>query len=370
MYSSILVPLDGSPLAARALPYATALARASRARLVLVRAVLAHTPPGIDPSEAQVRVTERAGRDLDALAEYLRATGLSVDTHVYYDQAVRAIVDLAEQQAVDLVVMSTHGRGGLGRWVYGSVADRVLQRLIVPVLLVPAASGAPWAADGWLRVVVPLDGSALAEEVLGAVRGLASVRDVELLLLRTIEPPAPFIAEESGRLPAVRQDAEVADARRYLDDLATRLRSDGLTVTTRAVVGECAPTIATAAVAYGADLLALATHGRGGLARVVFGSVTASLLHRAHTPLLLVRPTAVETPSLEPVPPGEDAPALVPLSRRELALVEEGLVTLLRDAELEAGARVRVTPSAHLAADLLARLRQAEHLTVPSPTAL
>jgi nucleotide-binding universal stress UspA family protein len=360
--STILVPLDGSALADRALPYAIPLVRASHARLSLVRAALAHTLPGADPSEAQVTVVQRAERELEATAESLRADGLTVETHVYYDEAARAIVDAAQRQAADLVVMSTHGRGGLGRWVYGSVADRVLRRMAVPVLLVPALAEPPRTTDGPLRILVPLDGSPLAEEVLGQVRALAVTRGAELLLLRVVEPPVPLEVDGEGYVSLVQRDADLAEAQRYLESVAGRLRAGGVVATARALVEEAVPTIVATAADYRADLIAMATHGRSGLARVVLGSVAAGVLHRANTPLLLVRPTAVRAgmASRAPAVPAVTTPVMVALSHADLEVLEDGLEALLRDAELEAGARVRDTRGAHVVSDLLARLRQAD----------
>lgn len=362
VYSTILVPLDGSALAARALPYAVTLARASHARLSLVRAALAHPLPGADPSEAQAAVVQRAERELEATAESLRSGGLTVETHVYYDEAARAIVDATERQAVDLVVMSTHGHGGLGRWVYGSVADRVLRRVAAPVLLVPAAAEPPRTTDSARRMVVPLDGSPLAEAVLGQVRVLAAARGTEVLLLRVVEPPVPLEVDGEGYLSLPKRDAELAEAQRYLERVAGQLRAEGVAVTTRVLLDQAVPTILAVAADYRADLIAMATHGRGGLARLVLGSVAAGVLHRACTPLLLVRPTAVRAAraSTAPALPAAKLPVMVALSPAELEAVEQGLEALLRDAELEAGARVRETHGAHAVSDLLARLRQAE----------
>src|SRR5581483_2013856 len=363
VYTTILVPLDGSALADRALPYAATLARSSHARLALVRAALAHTLPGVDPSEAQVAVVERAERELEATAERLRAEGLTVETHVYYDEAARAIVDAAEHAAADLVVMSTHGRGGLGRWVYGSVADRVLRRVAVPVLLVPAAAEPLRTTDAPLRILVPLDGSALAEEVLGDVRALAAARGVEVLLLRVVEPLAPIEADVAGNLLAQEGATEFAEAQSYLENIDARLRNGGLLVSTRVVVGEAAPTIAATAAEYRADLIAMATHGRGGLPRLVLGSVAAGVLHRTRMPLRLVRPAVVRR-AAGAAPLAEDTlpPVRLTLNQTELALVEKGLEALLHDVELEAGGRVRAAHGTQAVCDLLARLRQAEHV--------
>jgi len=115
MVNSILVPLDGSELAERALPYATALGRRAAGRLLLLRAVQMHTFPGGGPGRAQAVATEQAETELNALAVRLRGEGLAPEPHVYYDDAAHAILDAARRQHAGLIVMSTHGRTGLGR---------------------------------------------------------------------------------------------------------------------------------------------------------------------------------------------------------------------------------------------------------------
>src|SRR5579884_3180560 len=336
MLSTILVPLDGSPFAERALPYATTLARAAHARLLLLRAVLAHPLPGTDPALAQLTAVQHAEAALAAVAERLRRDGLAVDTAGYYDEAATAIADAAHYRHADLIVMSTHGRTGLGRWLYGSVADRVLRRAEVPVLLIPATCERVWAGAGALR----------------------TGREMVLLLVQVVEPPAPMMA--NGSL-AFDPEAELAAAEQYLKQVADRLRGQVQAVEIHTAVGEPAACIAQAARAHQADVIAMATHGRSGLARLVLGSVATGVLARASTPLLLVRPVAVREAARVTPPAAAAGPAVtVTLRPDELALVEEGLEELLRSAEREAGARIRGAPGAAAVSDLLARLRQAE----------
>src|SRR3954471_5086086 len=132
MVKTIFLPLDGSALAERAIPYAASIARRSGARVVLVEAVLAHTLPGIDPSDAQLDVTDRAQGSLRTAVTRLEAAGVEAEPHGYYDDPVHAILDAASRERADLIVMSTHGRSGLGRMVYGSVTDQVLRRAVMP----------------------------------------------------------------------------------------------------------------------------------------------------------------------------------------------------------------------------------------------
>lgn len=133
---TILVPLDGSPLAETALPEAIELARQRGARLLLLRAAEAHVPLAADPTEAQVRVVQEAEAYLAELKAELAATGTTdVETSVWYGPPAHAIVEAARLRHADLIVMTTHGRSGLGRLILGSVAESVLRGTTTPILL-------------------------------------------------------------------------------------------------------------------------------------------------------------------------------------------------------------------------------------------
>jgi nucleotide-binding universal stress UspA family protein len=289
MISTILVPLDGSPTSERALPYATALARAARASLVLMHA------------HSSTRVTREqmseiaASEELREAAEKVRAGGLTVQTRIWAmrnEDAAASILDGVRERQADLIVMSTHGRGGVGRWLYGSVADEVVRKSTVPVLLVSAACEHPWPEDRSIRVLVPLDGSPLAEEVLQPTTQLAAAFDGELLLVRVVGPLDYSFAEG---VPYLREGvgAQLSEARKYLEELADAVRATGLTVATSAETGPPARVITDITRDRGVDLIAMATHGSTGLARLTMGSVTTGVLHRAHVPLLVIRPTKI-----------------------------------------------------------------------------
>ena len=140
---TILVPLDGSSLAEAALPRAVELAEGSGAALLLLRAAHAPTLPGVDPTEAQVKVVEEAEEYLTDVAKRLAASGLAnVRTSVWYGPAAYAIVEGARLHKADLIVVTTHGRSGLRRLILGSVAESVLRGTTTPILLLRAA-GAP-----------------------------------------------------------------------------------------------------------------------------------------------------------------------------------------------------------------------------------
>ncbi len=142
----ILVPLDGSLLAEGAIQTAAGLAREGGAALVLLRAAEAHTLPGADPTDAQVAVVREAEEYLTAVAARLGEEGVKgVETSVWYGSPATAIIEAARLQKVDLIVMTTHGRSGLGRLILGSVAESVLRGTTTPILLL-RAPGAPLEA--------------------------------------------------------------------------------------------------------------------------------------------------------------------------------------------------------------------------------
>jgi nucleotide-binding universal stress UspA family protein len=338
----IVLALDGSALAQRALPYAATLAGKAGARLLLVRAALAQPLFQDDLAAAQIAAIAAAEADLEAAATPLRAEGLSVETRVCYGPAAPAIVEEARLSHADLIVLSTHGRGGVGRWIYGSVADRVLREAETPVLIVPPAADAGWFASGEARVLVPVDGSALAEEALRPAAALAAALEGTLLLVRVVEPlyygylygqpypPAPDV-DLAQMLTAAASD---------LDALAGRLRAEGHRVATRAEVGPAARTIARIAGEEGVAAIAMATHGRGGLARLVMGSVATGLLQRADVPVLLVHPTPVArlaaAPPQAPAHPRAGEPrtaAALELTAEEQRMVEYGLELLLSSTD-------------------------------------
>jgi nucleotide-binding universal stress UspA family protein len=145
--SKILVPLDGSALAESAITKAMDLA-GGESTLMLLRAAEAHTLPGVDPTEAQVEVVREAEEYLASVAARLKEQGIdSVETSVWYGPAASAIVDAARLRKADLIVMSTHGRSGLGRLILGSVAESVLRGSTTPILLL-RVPGAPVETPG------------------------------------------------------------------------------------------------------------------------------------------------------------------------------------------------------------------------------
>lgn len=135
MFERILVPLDGSEVAETILPYVEGLAATHKAKIVLLRVALAHTLPGQDEIKAEVSVVREAEDYLKGVEERLRKKGFDVESHVRYGKGAEEIVDFCQEPNIDAVAMFTHGRTGIGRWLLGSVAEKVVRHCPIPTLL-------------------------------------------------------------------------------------------------------------------------------------------------------------------------------------------------------------------------------------------
>jgi nucleotide-binding universal stress UspA family protein len=302
-FRSVVVPLDGSRFAEQALPVAAAIARAARARL---RLVLVHQlpPPPTDKASAKLYVSiEVALRK--AQRAYLRGLavrlgdmgGIKVTTVTLTGPVATTLAEYIHDGSADLVVMTTHGRGAVGRALLGSVADRLVRTLEVPIVLLRPEGDetASPAMREWNphEIVVGLDGSRLAEAALPPAAELARLLRAPVTLLQVVEPlvlaadpPLPFPTGYDERITEWRR----REAQDYLDDVAEALRKEGVQVSGVARVGWSAAATLLELTPEQAGLLAIATHGRSGLKRALVGSVADKLIRAAQVPVLIVRP--------------------------------------------------------------------------------
>ncbi len=304
MLRSILVPLDGSELAERALSYATALSIPTAARMILVRAVRAHTIPGADERPAQAAAVAQAQAYLEEVSARLAQRGFACETATPYGDAAPWILEEAQLRGADLIVMTSHGRTGPGRWLLGSVAESVVAHSPVPVVVDRAwrpIDREPLLIDR-PRLLVPLDGSPFAEAALDVAVGLAEDLGGDLQLLRVEPLPEDSVMDEVGRV-VVYMDQLMATARSnaydYLSGIASGIleRSPSTQVRTEVVFGEPSNTIAKSALDTRCGLIVMSTHGRTGMHRAVMGSVAGLVLEGATTPLVLVHPVTSPSPS-------------------------------------------------------------------------
>jgi nucleotide-binding universal stress UspA family protein len=301
-FRSILLPLDGSPFAEQAVPWAAAIARKARARLRLALVHQSPSPPPLDAGSARLyNKVELALRQSER--EYLRriaatikeAGAVQLATATLSGAPAPALADHARETGVDLVVMTTHGRGGLQRAWIGSVADRLVRGLEFPILLVRPKDGVPdTPVPRPEELLVPLDGSRRAEAALPPALGVARLFGSRLTLLQVVEPvmalvdtPVAFPQALDEELTALRR----REAQDYLDDIAERITEQGVPTRASAVLaGSALAGIEAAAKSPGVGMIALATHGRGGLGRLVLGSVADKLVRTGELPVLVTRP--------------------------------------------------------------------------------
>ncbi|HLZ09910.1 MAG TPA: universal stress protein, partial [Chloroflexota bacterium] len=285
MYQTILIPVDGSPLSERALPYARVIAKTNKSRLILLR-VIAGSPTDDTFGEIDCRPT------IETYLHNLAASlddSTSIETTVVVGDAAQAILSEAARTGTDLIVMSTHGRSGIGRWIYGSVADAVMRQTTVPILLIPATCSRVWTPGEPGRILVPLDGSQLGEAVLGPASDLAQAMSAELVLLRVVELH-PMVFMGPPGFVMVTPEPELESARAYLEGISQRVRSRVANVRAVDELGLPLSRIVDVARDQQADLVALSSHGNGGLTRLVMGSVATGVVQSAGVPVLVVRP--------------------------------------------------------------------------------
>ena len=265
----ILVPLDGSILAEAILPVVAQLARDHEAEVILLEVM-----EGQGNLATELEAVRQAGHYLERAAANLRSRGVGrVCVRVWYGEADQAIANAATREEASIIGMSTHGRSGLDWLRLGSVAERVVRRAPVPVLLV---RGNPtWDAGGLAQILIPLDGSETSEAVIPIAARLAGPFDLGIQLLHVVERPSPE-----------------AEAEAYLAEVARRLEARGLRVGVSVRGGSPAEVIPAFAAETKCGLIAMSTHGRSGLERLFMGSVAERVLKAVTVPVLMWKPPA------------------------------------------------------------------------------
>ena len=306
MYRLLMVPLDGASFGENALPLALGIARCSGGSVQLVHVCAPPTLASFADSTAagkdtkQVHERERMASYLDALATSLAARwNVTITTTLLDGPVVGTLHDHALASRADLVVMTTHSHGPLPGIHLGSVAGALVRQLPIPTLLARPHDEALDILESvheqiFQHVLIPLDGSALAETIVERAVALGTLMDAEYTLLQALDWPTIGYAPELYATGADERGFEQwqDEAQRYLDQVAERLRTRGLRVHAGTTTGQPASAILEYARLHAVDLIAIATHGRGGIARVLLGSIADAVLHGAGVPVLLYRPSA------------------------------------------------------------------------------
>ncbi len=281
MFEKILVSLDGSELAEAALPYGRELAECLGSEIHMLG--VCDLP----------RLPERLLKAyVDDSASKFKRAGLRAKAAVICGTPADIILEYAEKNGIDLIIMSTHGRSGLTRWVLGSVADKVLHSVTVPLFLINAKKAeAVVERKTFRKVLLPLDGSDTGEAAVPFAEELARKTNARLLLLSVMMPAYRITAAQD--YPGVDLEpimkAQRESAENYLHDVEAKLKQKGITTSSDTMVGSAAETILDYSKEKQVDLIAMSTHGRSGFGRWILGSVTDKVVRASEIPVMVMR---------------------------------------------------------------------------------
>jgi len=304
MFRHLLVPLDGSHLAESALPAAAELAKRLGARVTLLHAVEREAPTAVHGERHLTQVAE-AEAYLREVATWVASHGVPTEVHLAreVDDVAGSIAAEGAELRADLIVLCTHGGGGLRGLLFGRVAQLVLQRGTIPVFLVqPSAAGRdqPFARQ---RILVPLDGSETAEIALPAAAEVARAWRATVVLTWVVPTVVTMSGERAAAallMPtaaAAMLDDEAEQAKTYLGQIGARLSAQGVSTSMVVVRGDPVREVLDAVVTHAVDLIVIATHGRSGVDAVWAGSVASRIVAASTRPILLIRiPTSIRTP--------------------------------------------------------------------------
>jgi len=328
MFKKIVVPLDGSDVAEGILPYVSQFAKGMGASLLLHTAIdpdsivvpkivtrgeevmvppYSADYPGVynrnvltvtevtHRSQLETNALEQVKTSLRIVAKTLEAEGIDVSVTATVGRPADEIIKITEEQECDLIAMATRGRNAITRGILGSVTDKVIHASKVPTLTI-----APEKAEKYQkgevaisRIVVPLDGSELAETALAVVEQMARRMSLDMVLVRSIRGGDFYLSHAYGYHPAGFPDMNEElrqEAKEYLDEVAGDLRLRGLSVSIKLLDGPPAGAIIDYARQEPNDLIALTTHGRTGLSRWILGSVAEALVRASGDPVLVIPP--------------------------------------------------------------------------------
>lgn len=296
MYTRMLIPLDGSKVAEQVLPYARFLAKALNIPVELLSIV--DPVPLADFADVWQRLPldDLVAREMSGSTEYLEKcarsfAGAQVKCSVLKGTPEEVIIETAAADKNTLIAMATHGRSGMQRWLLGSVTDKVLHEATNHLFLVRASDQGKTDGEAALKtVVVPLDGSSLAEMALRYVEDLAKKMKLELVLVRAHALPPTVSAEDYGTYTDELIAQLEAEAQDYMAEKVKAMEGKGFeSVSSVLKLGYGAEEIITLARETPDNFIAMCTHGRSGIRRWVLGSVTERVVRHSGDPVLIVR---------------------------------------------------------------------------------
>jgi nucleotide-binding universal stress UspA family protein len=296
MYDRILVSLDGSQLAEESLPYAEELSGRLGAELTLLYVSESSKDTGQHMHHFYIQNKAEAVKDLAQLFTDKSDSRqvIEVKSAISIGNPAEKIVEYADKENMDIIIMSTHGRSGITRWALGSVADKVVRANRKPVLLIRARGVRPEVHTQKLlqKILAPLDGSHEGEAVIPHVAELAAKLQAKVTLLQAL--PQGYLSIATGDYIAYTPkqiEADKTQVQQYLDKVQGWLKQKGIAAESKVIVktGGAAEEIINFAAEIKADMVIMSTHGRSGVGRWVIGSVAEKVLHEGNTPLMLIR---------------------------------------------------------------------------------
>jgi nucleotide-binding universal stress UspA family protein len=315
MFKKILVPLDGSVEAETVLPYVRDIAvrfdsevdilsvgAGNRRRRVnhLLDDYIRHAVEHLEKHDVTCRSAVIYRDQQEEAISYTELTvpgrGLKTRGSVVYGGPADSILAYTGKHHIDLIIMATHGVGGLRRWWLGSVSEKIVAHSTTPILLVHSKQVREIDRDravSFKRILAPLDGSDTGEAALHHAAEIAQKAGAFIILLHVIPEvhtvESRILGKEFDKFVKAMHDA----GQQYLDKVKARLESRGIDVVTRISRGDPAETIVDTAIHERADMIAMSTHGRSGIARWVLGSVADKIIHESRLPMWLVRPQKI-----------------------------------------------------------------------------
>jgi len=308
MFDTILVPLDGSQLADCVLPHVVAIARPFDAEITLLR-ILEKRYAGtsaqmFDLLNWQINKTKSA-LYLDKIQTRLETSNIRVQTEVLEGLIAEGITEYAQSQGMKLIVLSSHGRHGLTQWGISSVTQKTILSAQTSLLIVRAHAGELTEAPVYQNILVPLDGSQRAENVLPIITQLANFHKSKIHLVQVIQTP-----EMARQMPPVREDIELSsrivernreEAERYLEQLKSRSYLEGITVQTHLIASDNAAVALHQLVEQEQiDLVALSAHGYSGNHQWPYGSMVNNFILYGKVSLLIVQDLPVKQEPTSP----------------------------------------------------------------------
>jgi nucleotide-binding universal stress UspA family protein len=290
MFQKVLVPLDGSELAEGILPYVSQLARGLNIPVLVMSVVSPDTLEALSQESEKVKL--KTENYLQEVAKRLVKEGAQAESMFSFGRPAERIVQVAERQGCNLIAMSTHSENHLGRGVLGSVTDKVIHSSHIPTLTIHPQEAKKYREQevNISKVIVPLDGSSLAETALPYAEDLAQKLSLELTLVRVITVSGLYSASMAeAYIGSVDLEAAAeAGAIEYLEGITKKLRVEGLEVQAKPLRGVPAHSIVEQARNTPQSIVILTTHGRSALARWLMGSVTEAVLRTSEGPVLVI----------------------------------------------------------------------------------